>query len=190
MSNEILFATSNTHKVIEAGITLAEFDVRVVQVQAKGQEIQSDDVAEVASHSAREAARSVGSPLIVEDAGLFVESLGGFPGPYSSYAYSTIGLRGILNLLGDNPQRWATFRSAVAYCEPGDEPRLFEGSVRGWIVATPSGAGGFGFDPIFAPEGLTQTLAELSLEEKCRVGHRGRAMRRFGAWFSLKETRT
>ncbi len=190
MSNEIIFATSNAHKVTEAEIILAEFGVKVTAVRAKGQEIQSDDIAAVASHAARAAARSVGSPLIVEDAGLFVDSLGGFPGPYSSYACSKIGLEGMLRLLGESSQRWAIFRSAVAYCEPEGEPRLFEGAVRGWIVTVPSGAHGFGFNPIFAPEGLTQTLAELSIEEKCRVGHRGIAMRKFGAWFSLGSRKT
>jgi XTP/dITP diphosphohydrolase len=185
VSNEIIFATSNSHKVFEAGTILAEFGIKVRQVRAKGEEIQSDDIATVASHSARAAARSVGSPLIVEDAGLFIDSLGGFPGPYSSYAFSKIGLRGVLRTLGDSPDRWAVFRSAVAYCEPEGESRLFEGAVRGWIVTAPSGSHGFGFDPIFAPEGLTQTLAEMETEEKCRVSHRGIAMRKFGAWFSL-----
>ena len=185
MSNEIVFATSNSHKVLEAKTILKEFGIRVRQVQAKGEEIQSDDIAAVASTAARTAARNVGSPLIVEDAGLFVDSLGGFPGPYSSYVFSKLGLEGILRLLGDSPNRRAVFRSAVAYCEPESDPRLFEGEVRGWIVMAPSGIHGFGFDPIFVPEGLTQTLAEVDIEEKCRVGHRGIAMRKFGAWFSL-----
>ena len=184
-SSEVVFATSNSHKVAEVEMVLSEFGLKVRPADIKGIEVQSDDdISIVASYASQGAAESAGSPIVVEDAGLFVESLNGFPGPYSSYVYAKIGVEGVLRLLGGVPKRWAFFRSAVAYCEPGNLPRVFEGAVRGWIVTSPAGSDGFGFDPIFAPEGMAQTLAEISLEEKCKISHRAIAFRKFGTWFT------
>jgi XTP/dITP diphosphohydrolase len=183
-SSEVLFATSNKHKVAEAEVVLAEFGLKVRPADIKGIEVQSDDISIVASYASRGAAESAGGPVIVEDAGLFVESLNGFPGPYSSYVYQKVGVDGILRLLGGIPERRAFFRSAVAYCEPGTVPSVFEGAVQGWIVTSPAGSDGFGFDPIFAPEGMDQTLAEISLKEKCRISHRAISFRKFGTWFT------
>ena len=183
-SSEVVFATSNKHKVAEVERILGEFGLKVRPADIKGTEVQSDDISVVASYASRGAAEIAGDPVIVEDAGLFVDSLGGFPGPYSSFVYRKIGVDGILRLMSAIPKRWAFFRSVVAYCEPGSEPRLFEGAVRGWIVTSPAGSEGFGFDPIFAPEGMAKTLAEIPLEEKCKISHRATAFRKFGVWFT------
>jgi XTP/dITP diphosphohydrolase len=147
-------------------------------------EIQADSVSEVAAYSAKVASGRYGRALIVEDAGLFVDALGGFPGPFSSYVFKTLGIAGLLGLLERERSRKASFRSAVAYCEPAGEPMVFEGTVRGRILKTPIGEGGFGFDPVFMPEGRRKSMAEMTLEEKCEVSHRGEAMRKFGAWFA------
>jgi XTP/dITP diphosphohydrolase len=149
----------------------------------KGAEIQADTV-EVASYSAREAARKYGRAVMVEDAGLFVEALDGFPGPFSAYVFKTIGIEGLLALLEGEKSRRAVFRSAVAYCERGGEPRVFEGNVRGSIAGSPKGENGFGFDPVFLPTGGQRSMGELTLEEKCAISHRGEAMRKFAAWYS------
>jgi XTP/dITP diphosphohydrolase len=182
-NRSVFFATSNRGKVLEARIILRPFGVRVRPFSGKGVEIQADTV-EVASYSAREAARRYDQTLIVEDAGLFVEELDGFPGPFSSYAFKTIGIEGLLTLLGDRRSRKASFRSAVAYCEPRGEPRVFEGQVRGRIARSPTGENGFGFDPVFVPSGSERSMGELTLEEKCAISHRGEAMRKFAAWYS------
>lgn len=121
--------------------------------------------------------------MLVEDAGLHVDSLNGFPGVYSAYAFKTIGLAGILKMLGPSSSRGASFVSSVAYCEPEGEPVLFEGSVKGTISRRPRGRRGFGFDPIFVPRGGTKTFGELTLEEKSSVSHRARSMRRFARWY-------
>jgi XTP/dITP diphosphohydrolase len=149
----------------------------------KGAEIQADTV-DVASYSAREAARKYGRAVMVEDAGLFVEALYGFPGPFSAYVFKTIGIEGLLALLERERSRRAAFRSAVAYCAPGGEPRVFEGEVRGSITRSPKGENGFGFDPVFLPTGSQRSMGELTLEEKCAISHRGDAMRKFAAWYS------
>jgi XTP/dITP diphosphohydrolase len=182
----LLFATSNAHKVAEVQRIISEFGLSVRQTDAKGVEMQADDNRAVAAHASKRAAEAASAPVFVEDAGLFIESLGGFPGPYSSYVFKTLGLERILHLLDDGQLRWASFRSAVAYCEPGGEPIVFEGAIRGLIAARPAGSEGFGFDPIFLPEGSSKTLAELSMDEKCRISHRAVSVRKFGAWYTQR----
>jgi len=189
----VLFATSNRGKLDEARKILSSFGLSVEQYDGKGVEIQAETTAEVAAHASKGAALTAGRPVLVEDAGLYVESLGGFPGPYSSHAFKTIGPAGIIALLrtpsGRRKGRAARFVSSVGYCEPGREPLLFEGSVRGAISGGPRGRKGFGFDPIFIPEGGAKTFGELTLEEKCAVSHRGAAMRKFANWYLSRDSR-
>jgi XTP/dITP diphosphohydrolase len=176
------FATSNEGKVLEARIILKPFGLSVRPFSGKGEEIQGDTT-EVAAYSAREAARKYRKEVLVEDAGLFVDDLKGFPGPFSSYVFKTIGIEGLLVLLGSSKSRAAAFHSAVAYCVPDGEPRVFEGIVKGTIASSPRGENGFGFDPVFIPDGGRRSMGELSLEEKCALSHRGEAMRKFATWY-------
>jgi XTP/dITP diphosphohydrolase len=180
----VTFATSNRGKVQEARIILSPYGIDVEPFDGKGLEIQADTVSEVATFSARAASRRYRASLIVEDAGLFVDSLGGFPGPSSSYAYRTVGIRGLLALMEGARSRRARFESAVAFCTPRGEPRVFEGVVKGRISRSPSGGNGFGFDPVFIPSGGRRTMGEMTLEEKCLVSHRGEALRKFAAWYT------
>ena len=142
----------------------------------------------MAAFSAKVASRTYRRALIVEDAGLFIESLHGFPGPFSSYSYKTLGIGGLLSLLDGTRSRRASFKSAVAYCDPAGEPRVFEGLVTGMISRSPSGANGFGFDPVFVPSGSRRSMGQLTLEEKCEVSHRGEALRKFAAWYTESNT--
>jgi XTP/dITP diphosphohydrolase len=189
----VLFATSNRGKLEEARTILAPFGLSVEQFDGKGVEIQADTNREVAAFASKGAAKSAGRPVLVEDAGLYVDSLEGFPGPYSAYAFKTIGVVGIIALLRSPPKRSkgrvASFVSSLAYCEPFGDPRLFEGSARGAIATRPRGKRGFGFDPIFLPAGGDKTFGELTLEEKCAVSHRAVAMRRFARWYLSRDRR-
>ena len=124
--------------------------------------------------------------LLIEDAGLYVEALKGFPGAYSSYVFRTIGGNGLLRLLSGEKRREAEFRSAVAYGEADGSIWLFEGRVRGAIAGTPRGTGGFGFDPIFVPESSPKTFAEMPIEEKNRISHRALAMTAFAKWYATR----
>ena len=183
-SRSVTFATGNRGKVHEARVILSPFGIRPLPFDGKGVEVQADTVSEVAAYSSRVASRKYGKALMVEDAGLFVDSLGGFPGPFSSYVFKTLGIAGVLRLLEGGGPRKASFRSAVAFCTPSGEPVVFEGSVSGLILPAPVGSGGFGFDPIFLPQGEKKSMAQMTLDEKCRVSHRGEAMRKFGSWFA------
>jgi XTP/dITP diphosphohydrolase len=189
-SRSVLFATSNRGKLEEARIILAPFGISVEQFDGKGVEIQADTNSEVAAYSSRGAAKAARRAVLVEDAGLYVESLNGFPGPYSAYVFKTIGLAGVIALLRPDPsRREARFVSSLAYCAPLGAPALFDGTVGGTIATRPRGKKGFGFDPIFVPEGGTKTFGELNLQEKCAVSHRGDAMRKFARWYLSRHKR-
>jgi len=155
----IPFATGNRGKIQEARTILSPFGIRPIPFNWKGVEVQASTVSEVAAYSARVASRKHERSLIVEDAGLFVDALEGFPGPFSSYAFKTIGIKGLLRLLDGRRSRRAAFRSAVAFCAPSGEPVVFEGVVVGRILSAPVGAGGFGFDPVFLPDGGEKSMA-------------------------------
>jgi len=127
-------------------------------------------------------------PIFVEDAGLFVEALKGFPGPYAAYVYHTIGNQGILKLMADTENRGANFQSVISYCDSENsvDPVSFYGEIKGEITPaqrTEQGKSGFGFDPIFQPEGSSRTFAEMTVEEKNGYSHRAAAIRRFAEWY-------
>ncbi len=104
---------------------MGELGLTISRIKSKGSKVQSDDPGEIAKFAATETSKSAGSPLIVEDAGLFIASLNGFPGPYANYTYRKLGLRTILRMLEGSRSREARFESAVAYCKPGGRPILF-----------------------------------------------------------------
>ncbi len=162
---------------------MGELGLTVARIQSKGSEVQSDDPGEIAKFAAKEASKSAGRPLVVEDTGLFISSLNGFPGPYANYAYRKLGLDTVLRMLEGSRSRVARFESAVAYCEPGGRPMLFRGSLRGRVGTRALGSRGFGFDPIFVPRGENATLAQMTLQRKCSLSHRAIAVRKFGEWY-------
>ena len=177
----ILFATNNLHKVEEANAILKDCGYTVVPTNAPKLEIQSEDLVEIAVYAAVTAYSMLREPVVVEDAGLFIEALNGFPGPYSSYVYKTIGVHGILKLLKDIENRKAYFESIVALAHASGVV-VFRGRVQGMIAESARGTHGFGFDPIFIPEGSTKTFAEMNIEEKNMYSHRARAFRRLCEW--------
>jgi len=185
----IVFATSNRGKLEEARAILRPFGISVEQFDGKGVEIQADTNLEVAEFAARGASATAGRPLLVEDAGLYVDALSGFPGPYSAYVFKTIGADGLVKLLANYHSRNARFVSSLAYCEPSGEPATFEGTVKGTIASRARGKKGFGFDPVFVPRGGTKTFGELTVEEKCRVSHRAASMKKFAVWYLSKSGR-
>lgn len=179
----ILFATGNKHKAAEIRMVLKEYGISVKMKDVKPTEIQSEELKEIAAKCAEVAAKVVGGPIIVEDSGLFIEALSGFPGPYSSYVYSKIGTFGILRLMEGEKRRAAIFKSVIAYANPFSSIHVFEGDSKGNISTIARGSKGFGFDPIFEPvECPTQTFAEMERSMKNKFSHRARAARAFASW--------
>ncbi len=177
----IAFVTRNRNKVREANEILKEFDLFADHKTMPVSEIQSDKVEEIARHSALEAYVKLRLPLIVEDAGLFIQHLAGFPGAYSAYVHSTIGNAGILKLMDGVASRKAVFRSALAYCGRLNRVLTFAGSVLGQISTEERGRG-WGYDPIFRPRGFNETYAEMG-HSKNEISHRKISTEKFARWF-------
>ncbi len=143
-----------------------------------------DSFAANALAKARAAAHGAGLPAVADDSGLEVDALHGQPGVMSArYAGEAASdedrYRKVLALMASVPdaQRTARFRCAAAFVDPNDLELLAEGAVEGRIARAPAGSGGFGYDPIFVPEGRDVTMAQLTPEEKHAISHRGRAFR-------------
>jgi XTP/dITP diphosphohydrolase len=154
--------------------------VEVAHVSLEIPEYRSDDVGEIARGKAAYAYGRLKIPLVVDDTGLFIDALKGFPGPYAAYVLNAVGNAGILKLMAGVPDRNARFTTAIAFADEGGI-HVFKGTIEGRITDAPRGTGGFGYDPIFDTGG--KTLAELSIEEKSRISHRARALAAFHDWF-------
>jgi len=180
----IRFVTGNEGKAREAERYL-EGETTVIQVEYDYTEIQSGSLADIATRGAREAYETLegDGPVLVDDAGLFVDALDGFPGPYSAYVEDTVGVSRLWRLVEHEENRRAHFRTVLAYADE-DGVETFEGSVGGTLVP-PRGEGGFGYDPIFEYNG--QTMAEMSTDEKNAVSHRGRALAKFAEWYANQQ---
>ena len=184
------FATGNVNKFNEARSILSPYGIAVGMLRVKGDEIQSDSLKEIAQASVINAYKRSRLPIFVEDAGLFIDALSGFPGPYAAYAYKTIHNSGILRLMENVKNRRAKFQSVIAYCdETLCQPECFDGESNGEITLTErrqKGKSAFGFDPIFQPIGSSKSFAEMTIEEKNGFSHRAMAIRRFAEWYKTK----
>jgi XTP/dITP diphosphohydrolase len=179
---EVRFATSNPHKVLEGNLVGKRFGMEFVQIRHSYPEIRDEDVSRVAEDGARFVFDKINEPVIVEDTGLFIERLNGFPGSFSAFVFQKIGNEGILRLLENEGNRNAEFISAIGYCD-GKGVNVFRGSVGGTIADDKRGTDGFGYDPIFVPEGYKKTFAE-DPEMKAMVSHRRNAFQSFCEWIT------
>ena len=169
----IVLVTGNKGKLAEAR-RLCGADIEAVEVDLP--EIQSLDLLTVLRAKGDEALRRLQRPLIVEETGLELTAMAGFPGPLVKWMLAAVGADGISRAaiaIGDDR---VTARCALLLLEPGREV-VAVGETRGRVVAPPRGDDGFGWDPIFIPEGEDRTYAQLRPEEKDRLSHRGRAWR-------------
>ncbi|MEM3832580.1 MAG: XTP/dITP diphosphatase [Thermoprotei archaeon] len=178
----IIFVTGNKNKVREVETFLKTFGIDITDVNLDIDEVQADDIEYIARRAAEDSYRFLKKALIVEDSGLYINALNGFPGPYSSYVYRTLGVNGILKLMSNVEKRDAIFKAAIAYA---DEKivKVFVGEIRGKISFEPRGRG-WGFDPIFIPDGSSKTFGEMDVNEKNIFSHRGKALLEFAKWFT------
>jgi XTP/dITP diphosphohydrolase len=175
---EVLFITSNEDKFREAEQIGLRYGVTVRWAKIEYLEPQGSDLEEIAKQSAKSLSYQIKKPFFIEDSGLFVEALKGFPGPYSSYVFKTIGNEGIVKLMDGLKERKAYFLAVIAFFD-GEKVRIFTGRVNGEIAKEIRGDGGFGFDPVFLYG--KKTFAEMG-DEKNKVSHRRKALENFFAW--------
>jgi XTP/dITP diphosphohydrolase len=171
----LYFATSNRHKFSEADKILARYGIEIKHFPFEYREIRSDSIDEVAMDAVNAAYKKIKKPVFVEDSGLFIDSLNGFPGTYSAWVLKKIGNEGILKLMQNETRRTAEFKCCVAY-RNGNVVRLFRGKCKGTIAKNISGNSGFGYDPIFIPSGYSATFAE-KIELKTKLSHRYKALK-------------
>ena len=185
----VVVATRNPHKVAELGQILGPLGLAIEFV---GLDAYPDapDVAETGSTFAANAllkaeavAAATGQPAIADDSGLCVDALNGMPGIFSARwaggGGDAANLDLVLAQIADVPdeRRGAAFRCAAALVVPGRAGEVAEGEVRGRLLRERRGANGFGYDPIFVPDGESRTTAEMDADEKNALSHRGRAFR-------------
>lgn len=178
---KVYIATGNRHKIEEISRILSEYDILLEGIKSPKLEIQSENLENIAVFAVKNLKTDL-RPVIVEDAGLFIYALNGFPGPYSSYVYKTIGIDGILRLMKNENNRRAYFLSVIALKNKKKDIKVFIGKVEGYISKSPKGTGGFGFDPIFIPMGENRTFAEMTIEEKNKYSHRAKAAKKLAEW--------
>ncbi len=180
---KIFFVTSNKGKQAEAKEKLSAVGFDVIQHNIGYPEIQADTLEEVAVFGVDDIQKRFNEPFFLEDAGLFVDYLKGFPGVYSAYVFRTIGCKGILKLLDGEKNGKAFFKSVIAYKEPGKKPVFFVGECQGDISKKELGSNGFGFDPIFIPSGEMRTFAQMEIKEKNLLSHRGKSLDKLADFF-------
>jgi XTP/dITP diphosphohydrolase len=158
---------------------MREHGYEVEHIKTAYPEIQADSLEETIAPGLRWLMERYRRPLMIDDSGLFIDALKGFPGVYSSYVFRTIGCDGILRLMEGVRDRGARFECCIGFMAPGQEPTMVKGVAKGSISAEKAGTGGFGYDPIFVPEGYSKTYAQFEVPEKNKISHRGRAMELF-----------
>lgn len=194
MKKKLVFATNNAHKLEEIRAILGD-KVEILSLKDIHCEADIPETADTLEGNAKLKAEYIhahyGLDCFADDTGLEVEALGGAPGVYSArYAGgdghdSEANMKKLLAELDGKANRKAQFRTVICLME-GEEIHLFEGIVKGEIILEKRGASGFGYDPVFVPEGHTETFAEMGAEEKNKISHRARAVQRLCDFLSGK----
>ena len=189
--SEVVFASHNAGKINEIKELLQPFGINVKSAL----DIELPDVEETGSTFAENSllksqtiAELTGLPCIADDSGLCVDALNGAPGVYSArYAPNRDFDKGMEKLLAEmaqspNKSRKAHFSCVISLAFPNGGYELFEGRVDGHIATEKQGIGGFGYDPLFIPDGFAKSFAQMSKDEKNQVSHRGRAVEKLKAY--------
>ena len=177
----LIFATNNDHKVTELRSAVPA-GLRILTLREAGIDIEIPEPHDTLQANAEEKARTIweltGTACFSEDSGLEIDALQGAPGVHSAHyagdRSAEKNMERVLQELAGKPGRGAQFRTVICLLLDG-ETRFFEGICRGSILGEPRGNGGFGYDPIFVPEGEERCFGEMSLEEKNRYSHRRKA---------------
>ncbi len=180
----IYFASSNENKFEEIRNLCKEEKITDFQIYFKKiiiTEIQSESILEVSEDKVKKAFEIINKPVIVEDDGLFIQELNGFPGIYSSFVFEKLGNEGILCLLSKKENRKASFFSVCSFYDD-KVTKSFIGETLGSISLKIS-PGGWGFDPIFIPKNENITFSQMDISKKNKLSHRTKAFKKFLEWY-------
>lgn len=185
---KIYFATSNEHKFEEAKEILSQKGVEIMHFKFSHNEIRSDNLEEIATEAADAAFTRLNDKealVFVEDTGLFIDALNGFPGTYSAWVQKKIGSEGILALLNGKSVRSASFKTCIV-AKDANGHNAFFGECAGSITTEIRGKSGFGYDPLFIPSGESSTFAEkICLKNK--LSHRFNSLLLFANYIASKQ---
>lgn len=190
---EIIIATNNKHKVEEIQQEIGK-KIKIIPLKELGFREDIPETGSTLKENARQKARFVfekfGKDCFADDTGLEVNALGGRPGVYSArYAGEKCSFDDNINLLleemNGKTDRTACFKTVICLIENGEE-KYFEGICKGNITTERYGNKGFGYDPVFIPEGYGESFAEMSGEEKNKISHRGKAIRQLIQYLAKK----
>lgn len=181
---KIYFATTNANKLAEASELLG------LEVQGMGlniDEIQSLNSEEVVIKKAKAYFAQIKKPIFVEDTCLSFKALNGLPGTYINDFFDALGNEGLCKLLDTFSDCSAEAKVTIAFIKSENEIHTFEGVVKGTIARGPKGDQGFGWDPIFVPEGQNKTFAQMEASEKNEYSMRARAFEKFSRWLEAQK---
>ena len=187
---KLIYLTTNPYKVEEANKFFGEkcgFNIEIVNPDFEIVEIQAETCGEVAAFSAKYAADKLGYAVLKSDTGLYLDALGGLPGPYNHYFDKQIGVEKFLELIKDETNRKARIEHCFAYCEPGKDPIVFTGGGTGTISKEARGTRGRWHDMFYIPDGETKTLSELrDIDYEKEASYWGDAIDQFAKWYNDK----
>ena len=169
--------THNPGKVKEYSLALSEYGLEMVHVNREYDEVQTPYLEEVVDKGIKQLSKEGLTDFLVDDSGLFINHFKGFPGVYSAYGQKTLGNKGILKLMEGVEDRSAVFKCCIG-ARIGDQTIIVTGQCPGEILHEEKGTEGFGYDPIFSPDGV-HSFAEIPTDEKNVISHRGVALRLF-----------
>lgn len=181
---KVAFVTTNKHKFREVQDILKAYPIELEHLDMEYEENHDSSLDEIARDAAKKLANELQKPIVLEDTGLFFEAYHNFPGALPKFVMNSIGYKGIFKLLAGE-SRNAYFETVAAFCDPGQEPVLFEGIMRGEITEEVHNEEKeeMPYDKIFIPEGKTTTISDMTLEEKNSFSQRAQAFRKFGEYF-------
>ena len=184
---KITFVTTNKHKFAEVQDILKDFPIDLEWLNMKYDEDHEDGIELTAKKAAKKLADELNKPIILEDTGLFFEAYPNFPGSAPKFVFNTLGYKGLLKLL-DGENRNAYFQTVAAYCEPGKEPIIFDGIMKGRFAEKilNEDKDAMPYDRFFIPEGHSKTISDMTLMEKSALSQRGIAFKSFGEYITDK----
>lgn len=184
---KLTYLTGNPGKVEEANRHFRDrygFEIEIKNPDFEVLEIQAKTCGEVAGFSARYGADKLGVPCLKSDTGVYMDALGGLPGPYNAYFDKQIGVEKFLELFKNETNRKARLEHTFAFCYPGQEPVVFSGGSTGTISQEAKGTRGRWHDFFFVPDGETKTLSQLrSEDEMYEATFWGTAIDDFAQWY-------
>ncbi|MDD5253769.1 MAG: RdgB/HAM1 family non-canonical purine NTP pyrophosphatase [Candidatus Nanoarchaeia archaeon] len=177
----ITFVTTNKHKFEEVKHFLRDYPINLEHLERGYDENHDLTAEEISSNAAKKLAEELNKKVIVEDTGLYFEAFNNFPGIFPKFVMNSIGYKGILKLLkGEN--RNAYFRTVAAFCEPGKEPKIFDGTMKGRITTKvyDIDKDAMPYNRIFIPDNKKKPISSMTLEERNSFSQRAQAFKKFG----------